>query len=124
MSRIREFLERAVAAGSSDLHIIVGLPPLQRIHTVLGGMEGEEPVGVEQATESVRDLLTEDQYKRFLDRRDIDFSTALPSGVRFRVNAHFQRGTPALSFRTIPGRVPQLATLNLPPVVTEFADLP
>lgn len=124
MSRIREFLERAVAAGSSDLHIIVGLPPLQRIHTVLAGMEGEEPVGVEQATESVRDLLTEDQYKRFLDRRDIDFSTALPSGSRFRVNAHFQRGSPAMAFRAIPSKVPALETLNLPEAAREFANMP
>jgi twitching motility protein PilT len=121
---IRDLLSRAVANQASDTHIVAGQPPLQRIHTVLVAMEGERPVSGEEAAAFVKDLLTEKQYAQFMVRRDFDFSTALADGSRFRVNAHFQRGTPALAFRTIPGRVPELSTLNLPPVVTEFAGLP
>jgi twitching motility protein PilT len=116
-------LERAVAAGASDVHIVVGLPPLQRVHTVLAGMEGEPPVSDDEALAIIQDLLDEDQFKRFMERRDLDFSAALPDGLRFRVNAHFQRGTPALAFRAIPGTVPPLESLNLPPVVTDMANL-
>ena len=123
MSRIRELLERAVAAGASDVHIVVGLPPIQRVHTVLAGMEGEPPVSDDEALAIIQDLLDEDQFKRFMERRDLDFSAALPDGLRFRVNAHFQRGTPALAFRAIPGTVPPLEGLNLPPVVTDMANL-
>jgi len=124
MTQIRTLLEHAVANGASDLHVVVDLPPLQRIHTVLGGMEDEAVVDLAAVEAAVRDLLDDDQYERFLEQRDIDFSTALPSGVRFRVNAHFQRGTPALAFRAIPSKVPELETLNLPSVVTDFANLP
>jgi len=124
MSRIRDLLARAVANGASDLHIVVGLPPLQRIHTVLAGMDGEPVVDVAQAEAAVKDLLDEDQYRTFVQKRDFDFSTALPSGERFRVNAHFQRGTPAMAFRAIPSQVPELETLNLPDVATDFANLP
>ena len=121
--RITQLLSRAVANHSSDMHIIVGLPPLQRIHTVLAGLENEAPVTPQEAIGFVRELLTEEQFARLMDRLDLDFSTAISDGTRFRVNAHFQRGTPALAFRAIPGRVPELSSLNLPEVVTEFADM-
>jgi len=120
---ITDLLARAVANHSSDMHIVVDLPPLQRIHTVLAGMEGEAPVTPQEAFGFVKELLTEEQLAKLMDRLDLDFSTALPDGTRFRVNAHFQRGTPALAFRAIPGRVPELSTLNLPEVVTEFAEM-
>jgi twitching motility protein PilT len=86
-------------------------------------MEGEPPVSDDEALAIIQDLLDEDQFKRFMERRDLDFSAALPDGLRFRVNAHFQRGTPALAFRAIPGTVPPLESLNLPPVVTDMANL-
>jgi len=124
MTRMTSLLERVIADGASDLHLVVGLPPLQRIHTVLAGMEGETPLGDDEAEAYIRELLSDDQYRQFQEQRDMDFSTALPSGARFRVNAHYQRGTPALAFRAIPSDVPALETLNLPPVVTEFANLP
>jgi len=120
---VKGLLARAVANHSSDMHIVAGLPPLQRIHTVLAPMEGEAPVTAEESRGFVKELLAEEQYARLMDRLDLDFSTALPDGTRFRVNAHFQRGSPALAFRAIPGHVPELATLNLPEVVVEFANL-
>ena len=124
MTRITSLLERAIANGASDIHLVVGLPPLQRIHTVLDGIEDEAPVDTEEAEASIKELLNDDQYRQFQEQRDMDFSTALPSGARFRVNAHFQRGTPALAFRAIPSEIPALETLNLPEVVTDFANLP
>ena len=123
MTRIREFLKQAVEAGASDLHIIVGHPPMLRIRTVLGPIEGESPIGQDDADAFVQELLSEDQCKRFLKQRDLDFSTSLPDGSRFRVNAHFQRGTAALAFRAIPGWVPPLDTLNLPETTAGFASL-
>jgi twitching motility protein PilT len=123
VTRIRKLLAQAVANGSSDLHIIVGLPPLQRVHTILDGMPGEDVISAEEADAIVRDMLDEAQYRRLLDRRDLDFSASIETGTRFRVNAHFQRGAPALAFRAIPRKVPDLASLNLPDVVTDFAEM-
>jgi len=122
--RIRELLERAVAEKASDMHIVVGLPPQLRIHTVLAAIEGEAPITREEVEGFLRELLEEAEYKRFQECRDVDFSTFLKTGGRFRVNAHFQRSTPAMAFRAIPAAPPPLATLNLPEVVTDFANLP
>ena len=38
--------------------------------------------------------------------KEVDFSLGLNSGVRFRVNAYFQRGLMAASLRSIPSSVP------------------
>jgi twitching motility protein PilT len=122
LTGIKDLLARAVAESASDIHIIVGLPPLVRIHTVLAPMEGEPVVTEEAAFTVLRDILDEKQRNRLHERRDLDFSSVLPDGTRFRVNAHFQRGTPALAFRAIPGKVPDLDSLNLPDIVNEFAD--
>ena len=123
MTRIKNLMRSAVEAGASDLHIIAGHPPLLRIHTVLVAMEGEAVVAEDEAHAFVKELVTEEQHQHFTRRRDLDFSASLPGGPRFRVNAHFQRGTPALAFRAIPARVPPLEELNLPEVVVEFAEL-
>jgi len=122
--RIHAVLERAVACKASDVHIVVGRPALHRIHTVLTPMVGEPVVAEADAVGFVRELLDDKQYRRYQECKDLDFSTVLPSGVRFRVNAHFQRATPALSFRVIPGRVPALTSLNLPESAMDFANLP
>jgi twitching motility protein PilT len=123
LTSIKDLLARAVAELASDVHIVVGLPPLVRIHTVLAPMEGEPPVTEEVAFGFLRDLLDEKQRVRLHERRDLDFSSVLGDGTRFRVNAHFQRGGPALAFRAIPGKVPDLESLNLPDVVREFAEI-
>ena len=124
MGRIGDILNRAVADQASDIHVLVGSPPLQRVHTVLAPMKGEAPLTEADVQSVLKDLLDANQHQRFLEGRDLDFSAVLPDGVRFRVNAHFQRGTPALAFRIIPRHVPELASLNLPNVVLDFADLP
>jgi len=123
MNRIGDILNRAVADQASDIHVLVGSPPLERIHTVLAPMKGQSPLTDAEVQAVLQELLDADQQKRFLQKRDLDFSIVLSEGIRFRVNAHFQRGTLALAFRVIPRHVPELASLNLPDIVVDFANL-
>lgn len=119
---LRELLEIAMDSGASDIHVLVGAPPLLRIHTLL--KETDHPVvTAEGAVELVREMLTEKRFEKFMDKRDIDFSTEVPGKGRFRVNAHFQRGNVAIAFRTIQDRVPALEKLNLPEPVRKLTDL-
>ena len=123
MTRIQNLLKKVMAVGASDLHILVGHPPLVRINTILGPVEGEPVVGNDEAIGFLGELLNDEQRERLARNRDLDFSTFLPGGTRFRVNAHYQRGTPALAFRAIPAHIPSLEKLNLPEVAVQFADL-
>src|SRR5215831_8698885 len=52
-----------------------------------------------------------------------DFSYGIPNCARFRVNVFRQRGTYAIVMRVIATKIPTLAELNLPPTLSEVADL-
>ncbi|MCF7957887.1 MAG: type IV pilus twitching motility protein PilT [Phycisphaerae bacterium] len=123
MSYLHELLVSAIDCGASDVHIMVGSEPLLRIHTTLH--KTDFPMVTPQgAMEMVTEMLTEQRVEDFLENRDIDFSTEVPGKGRFRVNAHFQRDTVAIAFRTIKDIVPPLNELGLPEAVVNLADLP
>ena len=124
MEQLAKLLTLAFQKSASDVHIVPGLPPLFRIHTILAPAEGYPAVSPQQTEEFVKSMVNPKRLERLTDRRDIDFSTQVPGLGRFRVNAHYQRDTIAIAFRAIPNKVPQLSELNLPPVVETFIDLP
>lgn len=120
---IKQLLAAAVQAGASDLHINVGMPPVLRINTELVIMKGE-PVSQNQVTDMVLDMVGSDRFKILQEKRDYDFSTNLDDGHRFRVNAHYQRETIALSLRLIPNQIPDIYEINLPKIIAEMTTLP
>jgi twitching motility protein PilT len=76
------------------------------------------------AEKMVLDMVGEDKFKKFGEIMDLDFSTMIDDGSRFRVNAHFQRDTIAISFRVISSSIPDIDDLHLPDIVKELTDLP
>jgi len=124
MPFLKQLLTKAFEMGASDLHLVPGLPPQVRIHTSLQSAEGFDVIRPEQTEQFVKDMITTDRYKKFLELHDADFSADVENVARFRVNAHFQRGQIAIAFRAIADHVPALPDLNLPPIVATFVDLP
>ena len=120
---IKQILAGAIEQGASDIHINVGMPPVLRKNTELFEME-LNCVTEQDAKKMVLDMVGPERFEVFEERRDLDFSTFLEDGHRFRVNAHFQCDTIAISFRIIPNQVPLISDLNLPPIVSELVDLP
>jgi twitching motility protein PilT len=113
VSYLQDLLTTALTSDASDVHILVNMRPLLRIHTIL--QEANFPVvTAEQAEEMLREMITDKRFERFLENRDLDFSTEVPNQGRFRVNAHFQRGNIAIAFRAIPDQVMSMEELNLP----------
>ena len=101
---------------------MVNSPPLLRIHTIL--QETDYPVVTpEGAEEMLKQMLSTDRFEQFVKDRDIDFSTAMEGMGRFRVNAHYQRDSIAIAFRTIPDSVFPLDKLNLPDAVKKLITL-
>jgi len=123
MVDIKTILAKAIEEGASDVHINVGMPPVLRKNTELGEMPFS-PVSSEHAKEMVLAMIGPDRFKKFQETRDVDFSASIEDGHRFRVNAHYQRDTIAISFRVIPNQVFSLDDLHLPPIVKELTDLP
>jgi len=121
---LEELLTQALSIGASDVHIVPGMPPLFRLHTVLEPVENYPAITPEQTADAVRKMIGEKRFAQLEDRRDIDFSTQIGTLGRYRVNAHYQRDTIAIAFRAIPNQVPPLSELNLPQIIESFVDLP
>jgi len=116
-------LATAIENGASDVHINIEMPPIMRINTELLMMDLPE-VSNDEAGKMILEMIGEDKFKKFLEQRDWDFSTMIDDGSRFRVNAHFQKESFALSFRAISNHIPDIQELHLPDVVKELTDLP
>jgi twitching motility protein PilT len=122
-TNIKQLLANAVKAGASDLHINVGMPPVHRIHTELI-LTKDEAITAKQSQDMVLEMVGPQRYKEFEHERDLDFSTTIEGGYRFRVNAHYQKETVALSFRLIPNKIPDIKTINVPKAIIELTNLP
>ena len=125
MSILNDILRNAVTAKASDIHINVGLPPLFRIHTVVTPSDFPmvTPEGSMRLCKEIM-VNNEKRWAAFEELRDSDFSYEIPGVARFRVNAHYQRNTVALSIRTINDKIRPLDQLFLPEVVTKLTFLP
>ena len=119
----KEMLAAAIQSGASDIHINSNMPPIMRINTDLIMMEYPE-LSNDDAGQMILEMVGEAKFKTFLEKRDLDFSTMIEDGSRFRVNAHFQKESFAISFRAISNNIPNIEDLHLPDVVKELTDLP
>lgn len=120
---VKDVLAEAIEVMASDVHINVDMPPILRKNTDLICTRFPA-VSNEDAKEMVLSMVGPERFKKFEAKRDIDFSTTIDRGYRFRVNAHYQRDTIAISFRVIPNQVPQIDDLHLPPIVKQLTGLP
>ncbi len=123
MSILNDILRNAVQAKASDVHINVGAPPLFRVHTVVS--PSDFPIVTpEGATRLLKEMINDKRMAEFEEKRDADFSYEIPGLGRFRVNAHYQRNTVALAFRTINDKIRPIEQLFLPEIVSKLTFLP
>lgn len=116
---LHQILQAATEAQASDVHLHAGSPPLFRIHTRI------EPapfavVTPDHCSAMAKFLMDERRWVDFQTKRDADFSHEIPKLGRFRINAHYQRGTVALSIRVITGNIRPLSQLFLPEIVSRL----
>src|SRR3989344_2746614 len=119
---IVKLLEKTISAAASDLHIVVGLPPMIRVEGELSPVE-ERPLTDEETQEMVFSLLSPEQKDLFLVNRELDFSYDHEAKGRFRVNAYHQKGFVSAALRLIPSQIRTIEELNLPKVLHDFAKL-
>ncbi len=121
--QLHEILQTASKHDASDIHLVTGHPPIMRIHTVMTPMEC--PIlAPKSVKEFLASMITKEQIDRFETEQDLDFSYEVTGLNRFRVNAHFQRGTIGMAMRVIKNKVPPLEALNLPELISRLTYLP
>jgi len=123
MSNIKRLLELTVERNSSDLHAIVGIPPMLRIEGQLQAVPGESISTPDIIYSYLKEILSTEMLERLVVNKEIDFSLAFSEKARFRVNAYSTKGSFAISFRKIPLEIPEIDSLGLPKILHSFTSL-
>ena len=121
--QLQEILQTAFRQDASDIHLISGHPPIMRVHTVMTPMD-LPLLAPKSVKEYLGQMISQDQMNRFELEKDLDFSFEVQGLCRYRVNAHYQRGTVGLAMRAIKSNVPPLEDLNLPEIISRLTYLP
>jgi twitching motility protein PilT len=100
--------------GASDLHLVIGKPPMVRMNGAITPIPGTAKLAAEECKTLIYSILTEEQRARFEDKWELDCSIALAGVSRFRVNVFMQKRTMGLSLRVVPMKLKSFEELNLP----------
>jgi twitching motility protein PilT len=119
-----EVLKLAVARKASDVHVVIGRPPMVRVRGEIVPLEGFEPLTAAEANRLVYAVLRDEQRKKFEETLELDCSVALPGVARFRVNVLAgHKGLEAV-LRVINSTVPSAEDLGLSQPMMDLATLP
>jgi twitching motility protein PilT len=120
---IRELLLLCIEKAASDLHVTEKEPPILRIDGRLY-RTSFSPIPKADLKKMIYGVLTDPQKEVFERELELDFSLALPSLDRFRVNVHMQKSSVEAAFRRVPLDIPTFESLGLPPIIKELARKP
>jgi twitching motility protein PilT len=124
MSSLVPLLLTMITQGASDLHLVVGSPPLLRLRGELVPLEGHPALTAEASQAMILEILSPDQKQTILEHLDLDLAYELADGsARFRVNVLWQHRGMGAVLRIIPAKILTLEQLGLPPVVKKIAEI-
>ncbi len=121
---MKELLTKMIKMGASDLHIVVGAPPIIRLHGHCEPLQGYPPLKPEESQELVYSVMNEDQVAEFEAEKECDLSFGIDSLSRFRLNVYRDRGSVVGAFRAIPFEIKPFEELGLPRAIADFAYRP
>jgi twitching motility protein PilT len=119
---LENLLASVIEAGASDLHLIPGHSPIIRLDSNLVPMSDREILTVPNVEQIAKIMMTEAQWTKLQQERDLDLSYTFRDSNRFRVNAYYQKNNLALALRYIPKTIHTLEDLSLPASIRGFAD--
>lgn len=121
---LQSLVELIVSEKASDLHFSVGAHPLIRVAGSLIPLVKKPILTDTDVNAFAKILMREDQYHRYLEFNEIDFSFESQEGVRFRGNAFYQRGRMGVALRLIPNVIRTFEELKLPAILQSFTERP
>jgi len=119
-----EILKQAVGSGASDIHIVIGRPPIMRVDGVIQEIPGFNPLSGDESKRLIYSILYEEQRAKFEEHWELDCSFAVKGFARFRVNVLLQRNGVEAVMRVISSTIPTPEQLRLTPSIINFSNLP
>jgi twitching motility protein PilT len=119
--KLGAWLTRAVEAGASDLHLVVGYPPVLRVHGDLTELPDPALTG-DEAQAILHALCPAEVFDRLQDHKNVDFSfeLALGGGVnRFRANVFHAGRELGACVRVVPSTIPDFEWAGFPAALAQ-----
>ena len=121
---IRVLLTKMIEMGASDVHVVVGAPPMVRMDGKMDPMPGYPILKAEDTQDIIYTVMNEDQVAEFEEHKECDLSFGVEGVSRFRLNVYRDRGSVVAAFRAIPFEIKNFGELGLPKPIADFADRP
>jgi twitching motility protein PilT len=118
--KIETFFGLALETGASDLHLMVGMPPILRIDGRLKKQENYPILTNNDITQMLDQITSQQQKERFSRDKELDFAYALDNKARFRINVMRQQKTLSIACRMLPFVVPSIDELELPQICKDL----
>lgn len=121
MAVIDTYFKEMKERGASDLHMVIGFPPLLRLRGDL--VPTKHPVlTLESNQEILFEILTPKRQSYVEKNRDFDMAYELENTGRFRCNFFYQQRGISAVFRIIPTKILTLEQLNMPEAIKTIAE--
>ena len=117
---LQALIELILTEKASDLHFSVGAHPMIRVSGTLVPLAKKPILTEADVAGFAKVLMRDDQFDRYKEYTEIDFSHENADGVRFRGNAFYQRGRMGIALRLIPNLIRSFEELSLPPILESF----
>jgi len=116
-------LSKMIHNNASDMILKSDSPPVMRIYGDLVRLDDHANITPEDTDRIAKNVLTEQQYERFILTNEMDVAVNVPNLARFRVNLFKQKKIIGMVFRKIPHNIPELDDdqYNFSPILKDFA---
>ncbi len=119
-----EILGQAVRQHASDVHIVIGKPPMVRVRGEIKPLAGYSPIQSDESQKLIYSILYDAQRKKFEEKMELDTSFSIPNLARFRVNVLMGRQGIEAVLRIINSVIPSPGDLGFTPAIEALAKLP
>ncbi|MFH1025025.1 MAG: type IV pilus twitching motility protein PilT [Planctomycetota bacterium] len=116
--QIDKLLKTVITNNASDLHLVVGRPPILRLHGRLRPLD--LPIlGAEDTTVLMKSITSDRSQQVLQEKGGVDFGFSFGED-RFRVNVYRERGNLAIALRLIPSHLLSFEEIGLPASLKEL----
>ncbi|NQU07875.1 MAG: type IV pili twitching motility protein PilT, partial [Candidatus Abyssubacteria bacterium] len=105
LAELDEILHKAHEIKASDVHILVGMPPMIRQFGEIRAMPDRDPLTEKDTREMLTGILDKDQRTEFEVHKEVDFCHEIPGLSRFRANVYLEERGVGAAFRIVPSTI-------------------
>jgi twitching motility protein PilT len=121
MATLDKVFKAAIDFSASDVHIVPGEPFIIRRLARMVKLKSAK-LSAEHTHRIISEILTDDQRKKLMQDKQLDFAYEISELGRFRGSAMVHNNGLSAVFRIIPPKIKTLEELGLPEVVTKVLD--